>query len=321
MDGSDFSLKTKAKAALLRPEITMLLVLIVFCIVLSVVTPNFATSKNLLNILRQISIYAILAVGEAFVILTGGIDLSVGCAIGWAACVGGVCSQAHMGPAVILIVMLIAGVIPGFLNGLLVTYVGLPPFIATLGMLSILNGSALMITGGFPIIYSGTWICSFGGGYVGIVPISVIVMLLIVVIGYIVAKDTVYGRNVYAIGNNERSALFSGINVTRVKIIVYTLAGLLAAVCGIIELGLLSGADASYGKGAELDVIAAAVIGGISMTGGEGNILGVLIGAAIMGVLDNAFVLLGISGYAQIVTLGVVIIVAVAADSLTKKKK
>lgn len=309
------------KELLLRPEMTMLFVLIGFCLIMAFASPVFLTSKNLMNILRQIAVYSILGVGEAFIIITGGIDLSVGSQIGWTACVGGVLAQAGFGPLPMLLCVLAAGLLPGLVNGFMITRVGLPPFIATLGMLSVANGMALVITDGFPIHYEGTWLSSLGGGYTGMVPNSVIITVVIVFLGYIVSKYTVFGRNIYAIGNSEKAANLSGIKVKNVKTAVYGLTGVLAGVCGIIQIGLLNGADASYGKGAELDVIAAAVIGGISMSGGEGNILGVFVGAGIMGVLRNAFILLNVSGYTQIVALGIVIIAAVSVDSLRRKNR
>ncbi len=304
-----------------RPEVTMFFVLLAFCIVLTFSSDYFLTSTNIMNILRQIAVYAILAVGEAFCIITGGIDLSVGSLIGWAACAGAYASTLGASPEVVLLVILAAGLLPGLINGVLIAYVGLPPFIATLGMLNIAYGLSLMITNGFPISYRDTWIHQFGGGYVGIVPISVIVTIVIVIIGFIIAKYTIFGRNIYAIGNSEKAAKLSGIKVKAVKVAVYGLTGVLAGVCGLIQMGLLNSADPTFGKGAELDVIAAAVIGGISMTGGEGNIIGVLIGAAIMGVLRNAFVLLNISGYAQTVTLGIVVVLAVAIDSIRRRRE
>lgn len=315
------SQKADMKRFLSRPEITMLFVLIIFCFALSAASSEFATPKNILNILRQIAVYAILGIGEAYIIITGGIDLSVGSLVGFSACVGGVASTWGWGPGQVLLAMLAAGIIPGIINGILIAWVGLPPFIATLGMLNIAYGGALMITKGFPISYKGTWLHQFGGGYVGIVPISVIVTIVIVILGYIVAEHTVFGRNMYALGNSEKAAKLSGIKTNQVKIMTHAITGFLAGICVVIQVGLLGTADATLGKGSELDVIAAVVIGGISMSGGEGNIFGVLVGAMIMGVLRNAFVLLAVSGYAQIVTLGVVVIVAVSVDSLRRKRR
>ncbi|OUQ28685.1 hypothetical protein B5E77_02735 [Lachnoclostridium sp. An131] len=308
------------KQFLSRPEITMTFVLIIFCLALTLASDVFATPQNILNILRQIAVYAILGIGEAYIIITGGIDLSVGSLVGWSACVGGVVAEWGWSPGMVLIAMLVAGIIPGIINGILVAWVGLPPFIATLGMLNIAYGGALMITKGFPIRYRGTWLHQFGGGYIGIVPISVIVTIVLVIIGYVIAEHTIFGRNIYALGNSEKAAKLSGIKTDYVKIMTYAITGLLAGVCAVIQVGLLGTADASLGQGAELDVIAAVVIGGISMSGGEGNIFGVLVGAMIMGVLRNAFVLLAVSGYAQIVALGVVVVIAVAVDSLRRKK-
>ena len=273
--------RSALKRILEKPEINVLIGLIVLCVGLSIASPYFMTLRNIVNVLRQFSLIAILAIGQALIIITGGIDLSVGS---------------------------------------LVTRVGIAPFIATLGMMSIARGFSLLMTMGVPIHVNKTWISVFGGGYIGIVPVSVIVMLLIVVIGYIFAKNTVPGRNIYAIGNSEKAAKLSGIRVERVKVMVFTITGMLAGVCGLILVGQLEGADAFYGNGYELDVIAAAVIGGISLSGGEGNIIGIIVGAALMGVLKNAFVLLAVPGYWQTVAIGVVIIGAVSLDSLRRKR-
>ena len=208
----------------------------------------------------------------------------------------------------------------GLSNGILVSKVGIPAFVATLGMMSITRGFSLLITMGVPIHYEPTWISVFGGGHISIVPVSVLVMLIVVAIGYIFASNTVPGRNVYAVGNSEKAAKLSGIQVEKVKIMVFTITGFLAGICGLILMGQLDGADAFYGNGYELDVIAAAVIGGISLSGGEGSPLGVIVGAALMGVLKNAFVLLAVPGYWQTVVIGVVIIGAVSIDSLRRKR-
>jgi ribose transport system permease protein len=173
---------------------------------------------------------------------------------------------------------------------------------------------------GSPIHYDKTWISVVGSGYIGIVPVSVIVMILIVILGYLFMNYTTYGRYMYAIGNSEKAARLSGIQVDRMKILAFSITGFLGAVCGLILLGQLEGADAYYGNGYELDVIAAAVIGGISLAGGQGNLLGVVVGAALMGVMKNAFVLLAIPGYWQTVAIGVVIIAAVAIDGLRGRK-
>lgn len=302
-----------------KPEINVLLALIVLGAAMTFASPYFLTARNILNILRQFSLIAILAVGQGMIIMTGGIDLSVGNVVGLTACFGAWVAKAGAPPLVAFVAILGIGAVVGMTNGLLVTKVGIPPFIATLGMMSVARGFSLLITMGVPISVKQSWITVFGGGYLGIVPVSVIVMLVIVGLGFIFANNTVPGRNIYAVGNSEKAAKLSGIRVDRVKIMVFTITGILAGVCGLILVGQLAGADAFYGNGYELDVIAAAVIGGISLSGGEGNLLGILVGAALMGVLKNAFVLLAVPGYWQVVSIGVVIIAAVSIDSLRRK--
>jgi len=303
-----------------KPEVSVGVALAALCVAMSVASPYFLTVRNILNILRQFSLIAILAVGEGLIIITAGIDLSVGALVGMTACVGAWVALAGAPPSLTLLVILGSGTLAGFANGLLVTRVGIAPFIATLGMMSVARGVSLLITLGSPIHYDTTWISVLGGGHIGVVPVSVIVMLVIVAAGWVVATRTVLGKNVYAVGNSEKAAKLSGIRVETTKTAVFTITGLLTGVCGLILMGQLEGADAFYGNGYELDVIAAAVIGGISLAGGEGNLLGIMVGAALMGVLKNAFVLLAVPGYWQTVAVGLVIIGAVSIDSLRKRR-
>lgn len=317
---SKVKVTNSVKTIIGKPEVSVLIALLFLCVFLSFSSPYFLTARNIVNIFRQFSLIAILAVGQALIILTGGIDLSVGSVVGFTACFGAWVARLGASPFLTLLAILGMGILVGLSNGLLVSKVGIPAFVATLGMMSISRGFSLLITMGVPIHYKPTWISVFGGGYISIVPVSVLVMLAIVAIGYIFANDTVPGRNIYAVGNSEKAAKLSGIQVDRVKTMVFTITGLLAGICGLILLGQLDGADAFYGNGYELDVIAAAVIGGISLSGGEGNPLGVVVGAALMGVLKNAFVLLAVPGYWQTVVIGVVIIGAVSIDSLRRKR-
>jgi ribose transport system permease protein len=311
--------KNTIKDFLRKPEVNVLIALLVIGLGLSIASPYFFTVRNVINVVRQSSLIAILALGEAMIIITGGIDLSLGSLVGLAAVLGAWVARAGASPLVTLILMLGIGGLVGMINGLLITKIGLPPFIATLGMMSIVKGFALLLTMGVPIHYDDTWLSFFGSGAIGPVPFSVIIMVIMVfVIAFFVNKTTT-GRDVYAIGNNEVAAKLSGIRVDRVKILVYSITGLLSGLCGLILMGQLSGSDAFYGNGYELDVIAAAVIGGISMTGGEGNMIGVVVGAALMALLKNGFVLLAIPGYWQTVTVGFVIIAAVSLDSLRRK--
>lgn len=308
------------RAFFAKPEVSVGVALALMCVLMTFASPYFLTVRNILNILRQFSLIAILAVGEGLIIITAGIDLSVGALVGMTACVGAWAALAGAPASLTLLIILGSGTLAGLINGLLVTRVGIAPFIATLGMMSVARGVSLLITLGSPIHYEPTWIAVFGGGRIGVVPISVIVMLVIVAAGWVLATRTVLGKNVYAVGNSEKAAKLSGIRVETTKTAVFTLTGFLTGVCGLILMGQLEGADAFYGNGYELDVIAAAVIGGISLAGGEGNLLGIMVGAALMGVLKNAFVLLAVPGYWQTVAVGLVIIGAVSIDSLRKRR-
>ncbi len=314
----DFS--TPLRAMLRKPEVNVLMGLIAICVFLSIASPYFFTARNIINVIRQSSIIAILALGEAMVIITGGIDLSLGSLVGLTAVAAAWVAKAGAPPLVTMAVALGIGLFVGVVNGLLVTKVKLPPFIATLGMMSIVKGFSLLITFGSPIHYDWTWLSFLGGGQIGTFPFSVILMISVVFVASTFVKRTTYGRDIYAIGNNEKAATLSGIRVDAIKIMVYSITGFLAGLCGLILMGQLSGSDAFYGNGYELDVIAASVIGGISMTGGQGNMVGVVVGAALMAVLKNGFVLLAVPGYWQTVAVGVVIIAAVSIDSLRRSR-
>ncbi|MDC7232531.1 MAG: ABC transporter permease [Spirochaetales bacterium] len=302
------------KKLLARREASVLIALIVLCVALSLMSPYFLKQRNIFSVLRQISAIAIMAVGQALIIITGGIDLSVGSMLGLMGVLTAVFSTWHLPPVLVFLIVIFCGILMGSINGLLVTKVNITPFIVTIGMMNIARGLSLLITGGMPIHIDSS-INFLGGGYLGPIPFSVIIMALIAVLGILFASRTLPGRNVYAVGNNDRAAELSGVRVHRVKIMVYAITGALCALAGIIIGGTLNSADPNSGKGYEMDVIAAVILGGTSLSGGEGTIQGVLIGAALMGVLRNAFVLLGISAYLQIVTIGVVIIGAVAIDS------
>lgn len=296
----------------------ILLAFIILCIVISLLSSYFLTVNNIFNVLRQFSVIAILAVGQALIIITGGIDLSVGALLGLMGVVTALMATTGMPAYAILVVCIIIGCLIGSVNGLLVTKARINPFIVTLGMMSIYKGVSLLLTGGLPISIDNS-IVFLGSGYLGPIPIPVILMISVALIGYFFVTKTVIGRNIYAIGNNERAAKLSGIRVDRVKIIVFIIMGALCALAGIISSGTLATAEPTAGVGQELDVIAAVVIGGASLAGGRGSILGVILGAAIMGVLRNGFVLLQISAYWQVVAIGAVIILAVGLDSLKRR--
>ena len=310
-------------AAATVKELNILIALIVLCTFLSFATPYFLTTANALGVARAFSLTAIAAIGQTMVIITGGIDLSVGSVLALSGLSTGMLLATGWPLIPSILAGLGVGVIFGLCNGLLITRVGLPPFIATLGMLSIGRGLVYVLTKGYPVTVprGEDLLLQVGQGYVGIVPVPVIIMLVITVIATAFLSKTTLGRYIYAVGGNEEAARLAGINVTRVKLFVYTISGLLAAVSGIILLSRLVSAQPSAGLGFELPVIAAAIIGGTSLLGGEGTVLGAVLGAAIIGVLENGMVLLGVNTYAQQAVTGAVVLLAVALDIWQKRRQ
>ncbi len=304
-----------------RSEFSVLIGLAFIFVVMSFASPYFLTVNNIMNVLQQISRYGIISVGMALVMITGGIDLSVGYIVAFSACMAGhLTTNVGLAWPLVLVIVLFIGAFIGFINGILVTRVKLWPFIVTLATSKIISGCVLLLTNGMPI-HMKSPLCWLGSGYVGFVPVCVIMMFLIIIAGTIFASKTQTGRNIYAIGNNERAAALSGIRVENTKMLAYVICGLLCAFCGIVVVGNLNSADASLGAGYETDVIAAVVIGGVSMNGGEGSIWGALIGAMIIGILKNAFILLKVSSYWQAVVIGLVIIAAVTIDRVRAVRK
>jgi ribose transport system permease protein len=303
------------------PETSVFIALLVMIIIMSIASPYFLRINNVMNVLTQISRIGIIAVGMSLVIISGGIDLSVGYVVGFSACMYAFFSSATPLPwPLVLLITLAIGVGIGLVNGVLITRVGLVPFIVTLASMKILGGAILLITKGMPITFESplNWL---GQGRFGPIPVCVVLLFLIMLVGSVFARYTEMGRGLYAIGNNERAAILSGINTRDLKCFSYIVTSMLCALVGIIVAGNLSTADPSLGTGYEMDVIAAAVIGGIAMSGGEGHVWGSLIGAAIMGILKNAFILLGISSYWQSIVIGVVIVAAVTVDIVRGRKR
>ena len=292
----------------------ILIAFLLLVVVLSFLSDSFLTVSNLLNIARQVSINAIIAAGMTFVILTAGIDLSVGSVLAFSgAIIAGLLSTGQ--PLFVGISAgLLLGAVLGLVNGLIVTRGGVQPFIATLGMLTIARGATLVYTDGRPITGLPDAFVWLGAGDVGRVPVPVIVMALVFLAAYVVLTQTVLGRYIYAIGGNEEAARLSGVNVTLYKTLAYVLSGVLSAVSGIILTARLNSAQPTAGGGYELDAIAAVVLGGTTLAGGEGSITGTLLGAFIIGVLNNGLNLLNVSSFYQQVVKGVVILLAVLLD-------
>lgn len=305
------------------PEFSVFVALVALVVVMGIAKPqSFLSAQNLFNILKGMSSIGVMAIGMTLVIITAGIDLSVGSLLAVSAIVTARLLHFEVNPLLAIAVGVGTGTGLGLVNGLVITKVKVNPFITTLGMLSVARGLSYFFAMGIKgsvasnIPVTNRFIRFIGGDYLGPIPVSVIIMLLLVVASAFLLKNTVLGRQIYAVGSNEEAARLSGVNVDRVKIFVYGTMGALCALAGLMEAGLLSTAATSAGKGAELDVIAAVVIGGASLMGGRGSIYGAILGAAIMAVLKNAFVLLQLPAYVQTITIGVVIVLAVAVDRL-----
>lgn len=313
-------------------ETGVLIVLLLMCIFMALLTPSFLRTRNLLNIGRQVSTIGIMAIGMTFILIVKEIDLSV----------GAIYAISGMGSGLLLIngwnlwlalaIGILIGAFCGFVNGLLSTHGKIPSFIATLGMSSTIRGIALLMTNGDPVtINDRSGIAPeslrifyyIGQGRVfDTVPMQFVFFVLIMLAGWFLLSKTVFGFKVYASGGSEKAAIIAGVNVSNIKIIAFVLMGVLSAISGILGMSFLpSGQAGRTGLGMELDVIAAVVIGGTSMSGGEGTIFGTLIGVLIMGVLKNGLVLLGISSFWQETLMGIVIILAVGIDKWTKAGK
>jgi ribose transport system permease protein len=293
----------------------------VLCAAISLLTPHFLTVANLFNVAQQTVINAIVAVGLTFVIISAGIDLSVGSILAFAGVVMASALRSGWPLPVALVAGVSIGVLCGVVNGLLIAYGRLPPFIATLGMMSVARGGALLTTAGRPVSDFGESFRWIATGEVAGLPVPVILMLMVYAVAHFVLRRTKFGRYVYAIGGNEEAAVLSGVPVARYKVGIYAVCGGLAAVAAILLTARLNSAQPIAGLGYELDAIAATVIGGTSLIGGQGSMVGTLIGALIMGVLRNGLNLLGVSSFIQQVVIGAVIIVAVLLDTLLKHQK
>jgi ribose transport system permease protein len=301
-------------------EASVALLLVLVILFMSFSSEFFLTQRNLLNVGRQASVVAIVALGQALVIIGRGIDLSVGSVIGLSAVTAAIVAQSTGSELLAILAALGTGLGMGLLNGILYTRLNINPFIATLGTLSIARGIALLATGGIPVSFSG-WASWFGSGRLGQVPVSVVLMAALAIAFYVFATRTRWGRNIYAIGDNPVAARLAGINVEATRLLVFALCGLVSGLGGLILAGTLASAGPDLGRGYELDVIAAVILGGTALAGGRGSITGVVLGALLMALLGNAFVLLGVSSHWQVVTKGLVIILAVAIDGVRRGRE
>jgi ribose transport system permease protein len=301
-------------------EVNVLVAVLVVGALISLATPYFLTTNNLMGVSRAFSLTAIMSIGMVMVIITGGIDLSVGSAMGLASLITAICFDAGFAMPISILAGLGVGICFGLTNGLLITAIGLPPFIATLGTLSIGRGLMYMITHGVPVTPdTPPAFSALGQGYVGFVPVPVVIMIVLMVVFALVMQRTRFGRHVYATGGNEHAARLSGVKTNRIKLYVYILSSTIASLAGIIGFSRYLSAEPASGFGSELDVIAAAAIGGASLAGGVGSVAGAVIGAALVGVIANGIVLLNINTYAQQAITGGVILIAVSLDVLRNR--
>jgi ribose transport system permease protein len=321
---------TLSNSSLSLRRFQSLFALAMMVIALACLSDNFLTPENGWNILRQISVNLCLSIGMTLVILSGGIDLSVGAILGFAGAIAAGLLKNGLPLAAFgvrleftVIGAIVAGTAvggaAGWFNGVAITRFQLPPFVATLGMLSIARGLTMLWTGGFPITSLGPGFDFVGTGVFLRMPMPVWIMLALTALFVVVTRRTRFGRHIYAVGGNERAARLTGLNVSRVKLAVYTLAGALAGVAGLIVTARLDSAQPNAGLGYELDSIAAVVIGGTSLSGGRGSVMGTVLGGLIIGVLNNGLFLLNVSPFWQQVIKGGVILLAVAIDKMNAR--
>lgn len=298
------------------------LALIIIVLYFTSVSNVFLTPSNLFNVARQVSFLGIAAVGMTFTLLLGGIDLSIGSII---SLVNVVCASLMvnhgMSPVMACIISLIMSTLLGFLNGLAIANIGIPPLIVTLCAMTIWEGVAYILSKGLPIFGFPTSFSVIGQGYIGLVPVPVIIMIVVLIIGSIILNKTYFGRYFYAVGGNEDAAFLSGIIVKRVKYLAYTLSGFFAGVAGIVILSRTNSGQALAGKGFEFSVLTAIALGGVSVNGGVGKVFNIVAGVFIIGVLTNGLVIMNVSQYVQLVIKGLVLFTAVAFDMLQKDGK
>lgn len=314
-------MKLKSKERKGTSYVGILIALIALCIVLTFTSKSFLTAANLLNVSQQISTNFLIVIGMTFIILLGGIDLSVGSVIAVTGLMMGIMMKSWDLPvaASLFLGLLFASVI-GLVTGLLITGFDLPPFIATLGMMSIARGAAYTITEGQPIYTFPKEFLAITGRYGGIPVFTILIMIVMFVIAAYVLKYTKYGRYIYAIGGNENCAKLSGINVKKIKCIAYVISGFCCGVAAIVLTSRLDSAVPTNADGAELDAIAAVVIGGTSMNGGEGTLVGTIIGTMIIGIVANGLNLLNVPQGAQRMVKGGIIVLAVIVDVIRRKR-
>ncbi len=304
---------------------SLAIVLLILFVYFSLQTDAFFTKLNIINVARQVSYVGIAAVGATMVLLIGGIDLSVGSTVALTGVVAAkLMVEQDVSPFLGLLAGIGTGVVAGAVNGLVITRAKIPALITTLATLTIYRGISYTLVGGLPVfglpknkfLWFDQGVTAIGKGYVWEIPVPVILMVIIFILGYIFLYHTYFGRYIYAIGGNEDTARLSGIKIARIQLMVYSLAGLLTGITGMIVMSRVNSGQPSVANGFELEVITAVVLGGVSISGGRGSLIGVLLGVLITGVLNNGLIIMNVSEYNQLVIRGMVLLLAVGLDRL-----
>ena len=294
------------------------LILLVICVFATILSPSFLSVTNLFNVFKQITVAGIVGCGMTFVILTGGIDLSVGSILGLSGVLASGVLASTGNTAVAVAVSLTVGIACGAVNGFFVSVCGIPPFISTLGMMTLLRGVILVYTKGSPIPIKSDAYKFFGKGSIAGIPVPVIILIIVFLLAHYILTQTSYGRSVYAVGGNREAARLSGIRVKTSEFLVYTLNGLMCGMAGLILTARLGSAQSTSGTGIEMDAIAAVILGGTSLSGGVGFVLPTVVGAMIMGIIDNILTLMNVNPQATNIVKGAVILIAVLVDKKVK---
>lgn len=294
------------------------LIVMVICIIASILSKDFLTLNNLFNVIRQITVAGIIGCGMTFVILTGGIDLSVGSILGLSGVLAAGSLTSANNPLLAILIAVLVGALCGFLNGFWISYCAIPPFIATLGMMTLLRGIVLVYTKGSPISIKSDFYKFIGKGSILSVPLPIIILIIIYIAAFLILGKTAFGRSVYALGGNKEAARLSGINIKKVEWFVYTLTGILCGVAAVVLTARLGSAQSKTGEGIEMDAIAAVILGGTSLSGGSGYVLPTVIGAMIMGLIDNILTLMNVNPHATNIVKGIIILIAVIVDKKVK---
>ncbi len=309
----------KIKKKINMSQFAVFAALVVLVIFFAIRANNFISFKNIINILRQVSMYGICAVGMSMVIMTNGVDLSMSSTMGLVSVVS--VEMMHAGQPIWLIILVsaVCGAIIGAMNGMWVSEVGMFPMIATMGMQILVRGIALIITSGMPLYNLYPEFLLIGQGYCGVIPVPVIIMLVLFVLGIFLLSRTVYGHQIYAVGGNQEAARLAGISYKAVRYKAYIIAGVCAAIAGLVYTARTNSGQPTAGTGFESYIIPACVLGGVRLGGGEGKLLGVLVGVLFMGVLNNGMILLNVNQFWQTFAQGSVLLLAVTFDRLTKE--